>query len=316
MNLNFSRLVIAGLLAAVLLPSLGCRAIGRFGESRQSIAARRLSRSGLQAMHEGQWGTAETLFGEALDVSAGDDRAHAGLGETLWQRGEQELAVRHMEEAVRLSGGDPKHVLRLGRMYLENGRLEEAERQSLAALQADRGSAEAWTLRGDCLRAGGHSPDALAAYHRALAIQPGADHAQMQAAEIYLSMGRYDRLLATVDRHQESRAGEQTPARCDMLRGLAMRQLGRPAEAKRCFAKAAAKEPSDASPHLQLASLAIDQEDFATASRSWAKAIELDPRVATAPRGLDAAAVDRVRQTPLWVADQEAGGQTTSGIRR
>ncbi len=304
-NRLFVRLVSVGLIVATIQPQLGCRAIGRFGESRQSIAARRLSRLGLQAMHEGQWGSAETLFSEALDVSSGDERAHAGLAESLWQRGQRDAAVRHLEEAVRLSAGDPRHVLRLGRMYLELGRHAEANRQSLVALQAERSSAEAWTLQGDCLFVSGRNDDALAAYHRALALNPGSEHAQLQAAEIYHALGRHDRLLATLDRLQEAQGVEQSPARLDMLRGIAMRQLGRPGEAGRCFARAATKKPRDPVPHLQLASLALEQGDVSDARSSLDTALQLDPDSLSDPRGIDADALHRLQAGPTMVAGQE-----------
>ena len=146
-------LLVSSCLLAALGGLPGCRAIGRFGDSRQSIAARRLSGQGFQAMHDGQWEIAEKLFSDALDVSKADDRAHWGLAESYWKRGDTELAVAHMEQAVRLSAGDPKFVQRLGRMYLELGRLEDADSHSLWALESTRDSAEAWALRGDCLKA-------------------------------------------------------------------------------------------------------------------------------------------------------------------
>ncbi len=267
-------LILLGLVSS----ETGCRAIGRFGESRQTIASRRLSRQGLKAMHEGDWTVAESLFQDALDVSGSDDRAHFGLAESLWQRGEQEAAIAHMEQAVRLSAGDPKVSERLGRMYLDVGRLEESIQQSNLAMQAERTSADAWSLHGDCLQAKGEMDAALAAYHRALAIQPDFAAVQLKAAEIYLAQGRFDRLVATLDRLEEGAGGEPIPARADLLRGIAMQQLGRPAEAERSFAIAASKNPGDASPHLQLASLRLERGDVEEAKISLAHAVQLDPK--------------------------------------
>ena len=283
--------MLIGLILLVGLTQSGCRVMSRFGESRQSIAARRLSRLGMQAMHEGQWTTAESLFGEALQVSSGDDRAHAGLAESLWNRGERTEAVRHMEEASRLSAGDPKYLLRLGRMYLDLGRLADAERQSLAALQVERETAESWSLRGDCLLAAERHAEALAAYHRALAIQPDAEHAQLQAAEIYYRQGRYDRLLASLDCAREYHGADQLSPRADLLRGVAFRRLGRPGEAKRAFARAAERMPGDATPHLYLASLAIGDGDEAAARTSLAAALAADPSALSRPDGAVAAMI-------------------------
>lgn len=246
----------------------GCRAIGRFGDSRQSIAARRLSGQGFQAMHDGQWEIAEKLFIDALDSSKTDDRAHWGLAESYWKRGDLELAVAHMEQAVRLSAGDPKFVQRLGRMYLELGRLQEADEHSLWALESKRGSSEAWSLRGDCLKAAGELDEALAAYHRALALQPDYPEVQIQASQIYLHQRRFDRLLATLDRLQDDLGADDAPAQVDLLQGIAMRELGRTEEARRCFARASSKDANDATPYLQLAELELAQGEISAASRS------------------------------------------------
>src|SRR5690554_1842943 len=157
-----SSLTIWTLVASSLCTSVGCRAISRYGESRQSIAARRLSRQGHEALHAGQWDVAEGLFTSALELTSSEDRAHWGLAESLWQRGEREAALKHMEAAVRLSASDPRLMRRLARMYLDLGRVADADRQCLAALAADRQSAEVWLLRGDCLLQSGDQAGALA----------------------------------------------------------------------------------------------------------------------------------------------------------
>lgn len=247
------------LLVALLPFSIGCRAINRFGDNSQGINARRLSGQGFQAMHEGDWDSAENLFLQALDLSDSDDRARWGLAESYWQRGEQTAAVQQMEQAVELSAGDPKLVQRLGRMYLELGRIEEATHHSIWALDLDRYSAQAWSLRGDCLRASQEPDQALAAYHRALAIQPDFAQAQIETAEIYLSQSRHDRVVATLDRVQDERGLRESPAKVDLLRGIAMQELGRFEDAKRCFARASEKAPDDATPFLRLAELALIQ---------------------------------------------------------
>jgi tetratricopeptide (TPR) repeat protein len=264
------------LLATLVSTSLGCRAIRRFGDSRQTIAARRLSGQGFQAMHDGRWDIAETLFTDALSVSNSDDRAHWGLAESYWERGERDLAIEHMEKAVRLSAGDPKLVQRLGRMYLDVGRIEDADQHSLWALQLNRDSEDVWALRGDCLRAAGNDTKALAAYHRALALRPDFQEVQLQAAEIYQAQGRFDRVLATLDRLQDGVGIEATAPRVDMLQGVAMRQLGRHEQAKQCFLRAAAKDPKIASPHLELAALALHWGQVDAAQVSLSKAMNLN----------------------------------------
>jgi tetratricopeptide (TPR) repeat protein len=165
-------------------------------------------------------------------------------------------------------------------MYLTLGRLEEADRHSLWALESKRDSADAWALRGDCFNARGKADEALAAYHRALALQPDYPAVQMEAAEIYRRQGRYDRLLATLDRLQEGIGMEQTPPRVDVLQGIAMRKVGRFEEAKRSFLRAAQKDPENDSPHIELAALALERGDTASAQNAFAEAVRLNPSLA------------------------------------
>ncbi len=287
------RCVWASLIAAALTAGcmqLGCRSIDKFGESRQSVAARRLSRQGLKAARQGEWGVAEDLFSKSLDVSDNNDAAHRGLADTLWLRGRRNEAIVHLKQAVQLSAGDPKHLQRLGRMYLELGRVDEAARQCEIALQSDREWAALWALWGDCEMAQGRSPAALAAYHRALSLQPDYPYVQLQAAEIYHQQKRHDRLLATLDRFNESGGsalvnqtdGGIIPGRADLLRGLAYRELGRGDEATRCLIAAAQKNPSDVTARLQLAASSIAGGDSVAAQGWIAQAMRIDPEAVAA----------------------------------
>lgn len=228
-------------------------------------------------MHDGRWEVAETLFTDALEISQADDRAHWGLAESYWNRGDKELAAQQMEQAVRLSAGDPRFVGRLGEMYLDLGRLAEAEQHSQMALSGTRDSPEAWRLRGDCLRAAGQEDQALGAYHRALALQPDFPAVQLQAADIYRSQERFDRLLATLDQLEDSMGADKTPSRADLLQGIALRKMGRGAAAKRSFVRAGQKDPADAAPHLELAMLALEDGDMISADQFVQTALAIDP---------------------------------------
>jgi len=234
-------------------------------------------------MHAGQWDVAEGLFSDALELTATDDRAHWGLAESLWQRGEKQAALKHMEEAVRLSASDPRLMQRLGKMYLDLDRVADADRQSLAALHADRQSAEVWGLRGDCLVKLGDHEGALAAYHQALALQPDFPDVQLEIAELYRQTGRYDRLLATIDRLQDTIGeGDVCPSRAHMLRGIALHQLQRYNDASRCFQDAIASDPSNPEPHLHLAALLLEQGDAQSARLPLQQAIALSPQTPNA----------------------------------
>ena len=277
--MSFQRALSNWLLGGLLIANCGCRAIRHISENRAPLESRKLSRLGIEAMHHGQWDKAESLFHDALAVSDSDDRAHRGIAETLWNRGEHDLAVEHMEKAVRLSANDPRLVGRLGEMYLLVNRLDDAQAQSDLALESDRSSPAIWTLRGDCLRKRGDDHSALAAYHRALALQPDFSDAKLRVAELYLGQERYDRLLATLDRFEANIEGSQSPTRVHMLRGIAMKNLDRPGLAWKHFQKAATSDPLSAAPHLQMASIDLQLGRLERARESIAIAIRLDPEL-------------------------------------
>lgn len=238
-------------------------------------------------MHQGEWEVAEQLFGNALNVSSHDDRAHWGLAESMWQRGQREEAVVHMEQAVRLSADDPVLLSRLGRMYVDLGMIEKASAQSALALHADRNSAEIWALHGDCLANESRWDEALSAYHRALAIQPDHENALLQSAQVYRRQGRHDRLLATVDRMADHVGQQNVPGEADLLRGIAMRRLGREREAVRSLTIAATKSPEDPEPHLELASMALESGDHAMASQALAAALLINPSLSSDPEAME-----------------------------
>lgn len=251
-------------------------------------------------MHHGDWAAAETLFSDALEVSRSDDRAHWGLAEACWNRGQTDEAIAHMTQSVHLSAGDPKLVRRLGRMYLETGKLDLADESSKRALRTELNSAEGWALRGDCLKAAGKPTEALAAYHRALAILPDYPDVQMQAAEIYNARRRYDRALATLDQIQESLGIDAAPSKVDVLQGVAMRHLGRVDQARRCFHRAAAKSPDDPRPKLEMASLEWLLGDNTRATEALSAALAIDP---TDP---EARSMAKMMNVPMIAIDPKA----------
>lgn len=301
------------LLSLTVFAVCGCQSMSH-KQQQKLIDARRHSGMGFQKIHNGSWEDAEELFTQALDKSENDDRAHWGLAESYWNRGETTLAVEHMEQAVRLSAGDPKMVHRLGRMYLDMGRLENAKTHSLWALETERDSAEAWALYGDCLNAAAGTADpnhpalqpALAAYHRALALQPDYPTVQQTAAEIYLKQERYDRLLATLDRLHDTHGADAASARVALLRGIALRQEGRTDDAKASFRRAIAKDGSDPDPLIELATLELKDGQVERARSAFEQAAGIAPE-----RFKDGILLAKFQKEEQLIAKESTGADTS-----
>jgi len=238
--LRNSATVSRGAFVFALLLVAGCRAFRCPKASDEAIAsARQLSLQGMAARNHGRWDQAESLYAEAVQQCPRDERARCGYAESLWQRGEQEQGVAHMEEAVRLSGHDPERLVQLGNMYLARGELARAAAQADRAISASRDLASAWALRGKVLQNQGSRTEALASFHRALTLQQQYPEVQLALAEIYCEQGRPQRALTTLQGLADSLPADQVPVDVLVRQGLALRQLGRHHDAAHWLAQAA-----------------------------------------------------------------------------
>jgi tetratricopeptide (TPR) repeat protein len=228
---------------AILL-LVGC-ALNKSRVHDDTLSARQLSLQGIDARQRGQLEQAESLFSKATEMCPVDERIRSQYAETLWESGRRDQAVAHMEEAVRLSGGNSDFVVRLGEMYLERGQLDRAADRAETATQKSPQLAAAWALRGDVLRAQGHSAESLASFHRAMSLQSHYPHVQLAVADIYRSAGRPARALATLRTLADEYPPCEIPQQVLLLQGLALKELHRYEASAKLLADAARQgEPS------------------------------------------------------------------------
>ena len=230
---------------SIVNTGLGCRSLVQHKSNSQLVAARQLSLRGADAMQRSRQQDAEMLFSEALRNSPLDERAHWGYATTLWQRGDRQRAIEHMREAVRLSGRNPEYAVRLGEMSLDMGDRKAAREYALSVLSANRSHAEAWALLGDTHHSERDWPAALECYHRALLIRSDYSRVQLSVAEIYRHTGRPQRSLAALDRMTDLHATASTDPEVLLVRGMALADLDRGAEAAEALAMASERMPSD-----------------------------------------------------------------------
>ncbi len=271
------------LAAAMLVAAGGCRMFRCPKASDETIAeARQLSLQGKTARERGRWEQAEALFADAVLKCPSDERARCGYAQSLWQRGAQVDAVAHMEEAVRLSRHDPERLVQRGEMYLARGDMARAAAQAERAISANRQLASAWALQGKVLQAQGSRTDALASFHRALGIQQQYPEVQLALAETYNEQGRPQRALATLQSLADSFPPEQVPVDVLIHQGLALRQLGRHADAARSLAQAAQRGNPSADLLYELGQTQLAAGDASAARLSIADSLDRDPQHAGA----------------------------------
>ena len=97
------------------------------------------------------------------------------------------------------NGAQPWHShLVLAMDALDHGRPTEALRHSDAAIETRPAEGLAWALRGEALRRLARLPEALAAYRRALSLDPSSDATRTGLGRTLLALGRADEASRTL----------------------------------------------------------------------------------------------------------------------
>jgi tetratricopeptide (TPR) repeat protein len=199
--------------ACALTSAGGCRLVPRRDPVPEELAAaRRLCNQGLCAADEQDLARAETLLERAVNSCPTDIDARQHYADVLWKRGSKVEAVAQITKALELSPADVGLCLQGGRMYMDLGLLDDADRLSDDAVLNAPQSAEAWHLHGQVALARGRPADALADFHRALAVAPDDRKVLRDTAEIYRMLDRPQRALATLAILGETYGPNQVPA--------------------------------------------------------------------------------------------------------
>ena len=253
-NLNVDRrstsllsAVVCFTIIGIVTLAAGCRLVPRRDPVPEELAAaRRLCNQGLCAADEQDLARAETLLERAVNSCPTDIDARQHYADVLWKRGSKVEAVAQITKALELSPGDVGLCLQGGRMYMDLGLLDDADRLSDDAVRSAPQSAEAWHLHGKVALARGRPEDALADFHRALAVAPDDRAVLRDTAEVYRMLDKPQRALATLAILGETYGPNQVPAEVLALEGLAQEALGRPDDALVSYRRA--REQGDASP--------------------------------------------------------------------
>ena len=172
---------------------------------------------------------AETLT-RALELDPRDADAVSMLHRLYNQTGKKEDALgrddvaleafeRAAETIERFVDGDPSQLrhhfglnveygdtlVRLGTLYFERDRIEDAKSVLERALEGDADNAEIHNNVGATYEAAGLLEEALYEFERAVEIHPSFASAHMNAANIYLRAGLFDRAIASYREAQRHR---------------------------------------------------------------------------------------------------------------
>lgn len=217
--------------AALAVAAGGCRLVNRGPVSPELADARRLCNEGLSAADRDDLGRAEALLEQAVKQCPADVDARRHYADVLWRRGERKEAVGQLVAALEMSPSDPTLCIDAGRMYLELGLLDDAERLGGEAVRLAPRSADSWKLHGRVAMARGRFDAAVADFHRAQAIAGDDPELLADTARAYLALGRPRRVLATLSSLAEDAGSAGLSGDLLALEARAQEALGRSAEA-------------------------------------------------------------------------------------
>jgi tetratricopeptide (TPR) repeat protein len=263
-------------ISAGILCHSGCCSLSWRKDAEEVVAAREMISRGIEAQQDGRDEDASRLFIQAMETCPDDERCRRHYAEVLWRQGRGGEAITHMQEAVRLSGGDPLLIVRLGEMHLAMGNEAGALRQAEAAIARRENLASAWALRGEVSHRRGELSEALACYHRALRYEPVYPPIQIAVAAIHHEQGRPERSLAVLDAAVDQFSPAPAPAELLAHHGLALKAMGRYEEAIESLT-AAAESRGDSDIHFHLAEARWLSGDVAGASLAVRRVLDSDP---------------------------------------
>jgi tetratricopeptide (TPR) repeat protein len=198
---------------------------------REISLCRELTERGALAMQQGELGTAEAQFRNALEANPADVNARRLFAEALWSRGDMPAAIAQMEGASQLAPHDTALKVRVGEMLLAAGEVPRALARAESAIADNPRYGPAWALSGRVHWAARDHKRAIANLQRSLVYAPSDKRTLLSLAQLYLERGEARRALTTVHQLIDlCPPGTESPDAL-LLEGQAYLAAGRPADA-------------------------------------------------------------------------------------
>jgi Flp pilus assembly protein TadD len=208
-------------------------------------------------------------------------KPHLRLGDALVGQGRLAEAEAAYLRAVALRPQHPGARNNLGTLYMQQGRLAEAATQFGALLQASPDNLPARLNLGAVRLAQGQWQEAAAEYRQALG--EGGGEAEEKLGLIALN---YQQDPAAALAHFDRALERRTQPLLLVWRGVALRQLQRPAEAEMAYRQALRLDPGCIDAWYNLGNLFAEQGDGARAVEAYRQAAQRDPESELGRRAL------------------------------
>ncbi|MDP3186058.1 MAG: tetratricopeptide repeat protein [Anaerolineales bacterium] len=203
------------------------------------------------------------------------------LGGLYWAKGELDESSHYFQEAIRVAEPlDDAHLLSLcynglGNVYSDLGRHDEALAAFQKAIQLDPKDASPWNGLGNVCSDLGRHDEAIAAFDKAIQLDPKYAYPWNGLGSVYSDLGRHEEASAAYQKAIQLDAKDAYP-----WNGLGnvYRDLGRHEDAIAAFQKAIELDPKFAEAYSNLTDTLDDLERTDEAVKLYEKSFELKPR--------------------------------------
>lgn len=257
-------------------------------ESRLSAAAKRglvvaaaICCLGLTIDRNLDWKDSETLWRSSLAQAEDNPIAHNSLGGALRTQGREEEAFVHFQRAFALHNAYPAAALNLAVHYQNKQQYDQAPQYLEIALRFDPSNSRAHNSAGIQFAQEQRHSEALAAFQRALELEPTLIAVWANMGKLYRDMGQ----LAEAERCWLHAAAADDPEALREL-GLLYGRSGNDAKAQRFLLRARDADPRNVKIHVDLGVSYARQGRFSEAISAFARALELEPNHAQAAANL------------------------------
>ncbi len=264
-------------MGAILL-SLGCSAAHRGSLTPSLFKSRQWTQRGLLATEAGNWTEAEKLLEKAVDACPDDREARLHYAQSLRKNGHPARALSEMEKLLCGTVEDGPLHIEMAEIYFELGNLDSAARHAEQGLKLDSSSGFAWAISARLATATGKHEKALAAYQRAIGLDPGCRTWLLEIAELYRQQGRPQEAISSLHSLADTYSLGEVPQQIHYLEGLAYQALKRNEEAIESYQTALRVGPPTVELCCRLAELQIGTGHYDAAHQALQQALAINPR--------------------------------------
>jgi predicted O-linked N-acetylglucosamine transferase (SPINDLY family) len=251
----------------------------------------------------GRLNEAEQLYRDILEFFPGHADALHLLGVAALQRGQCDVAVARIEQAIALNGKVPSFHNNLGNALKELGRLDDAAASYRKVLQLKPDHVDAYYNLGIVLQEQDKRDEAAASYRQALTLRPNHFQALFCLGNVLQAEGKPDEALAS---YRQAIAINPGFAEAHNNIGSLLRTQGKLEDAAASYRRALAIKPDFAEALGNLALVLLESERLDEAETACRQAVTAKPGYAEAHKTLGLILMEQGRREEAIASFQRA----------